>query len=913
MDGDLVPCVVIDRFDPDIPDDDARRRRLCCGVKNRPVSQLRDPAVDACDRLRDRAAALPVADRRLDIRVRRNIRGHQLPDERLPRPQFVDVDPLRRDPVDDAVDRVEIFARQFGERPDVPDDRFPVAGMPRRDLRRAGRFHQFRHQRRHAVFVPFDVDVVVVSVAGADHQVADRRLDHLAVCDHEPVDVQPVRDAAFRDAGVDDRRPQLRVLHPREIDVRVRDVSVRDGRRSQHRVDRFQVGGVDFSRADGSGCDLVSRDRLRRDFFRCDSQRRDFRRLHRARGDFVRRDRVCRQVPRRDDLGIDRLGRDRARRDLFRGDGLGRDFLRGDASGQDLLRRDRIRRQQLRHDGFRRDLVRRNAPGEDLPRRDAVRLDVLAADGARRQHPPGNGSAAQFVPRNGSARALFPERAFFVPQRDRVKRVARHLDAFADPQMDVRHQRPVARRAVLQRGVFPVFLRVRQVFPVHFQRDLRPVAFVDRETVVRGFAHPRVNHVLRQLDLGSVCLLFFLSDLQACLQRFRPDERHGADRVDVFLRQQQCAAVLRLRQRINPRHDVSDVSVPADFFQIDAVGDPVPRIAFLRLQQENVQVVADHPCAGRLQETGLRIHDGVLRVLPRHVPADRLLGHVRVDPARIFLHHRALNQEQRRRGIRPRDVAFPQHGPRQLVTHMFRVDADGFFVRAFPDPRDHEILRVDVLRWICPRLRLAQVRASADFDEPHMPGQVRRLHVLCVEIAGFDQLRARVQRCRNLPAAGLLPRDLRPVIRQHGRRAGRQHAGDRRRRLVVLFVVADLVSLRVFRSVFPCRVADCFPYRHRRVQRDAALSRRNLPVADRPQRDRPDVLFRHRTADDHSVVDPDPLVVRHHDIEVIPAVVLVVDLRLVRVQRDPVPAEISRPLSVKFDHGVHLTNNGTAA
>ena len=112
----VVPGLVVDRLHPNITGNNAGRRRLCFRIEDRSVAQLRDPAVNARDRLRDRALALPVADGALDISVAADILNHQLIDESLTGPEFIHVDLCRRNGVDQRVACVDIGRVQFAGR-----------------------------------------------------------------------------------------------------------------------------------------------------------------------------------------------------------------------------------------------------------------------------------------------------------------------------------------------------------------------------------------------------------------------------------------------------------------------------------------------------------------------------------------------------------------------------------------------------------------------------------------------------------------------------------------------------------------------------------------------------------------------------------------------------------------------------
>ena len=193
-----------------------------------------------------------------------------------------------------------------------------------------------------------------------------------------------------------------------------------------------------------------------------------------------------------------------------------------------------------------------------------------------------------------------------------------------------------------------------------------------------------------------------------------------------------------------------------------------------------------------------------------------------------------------------------------------------------------------------------------------MPGRVRGLHVLVVEVPGLDDVVPALQRGRHLASAPAPVADLRPVLRVVVRRI---IVSALRARIdcdhpVILLVVCDLVPDGVDLDVsvrLPLLVRYALQRRNLAVQRDVRLSAADFPVADRPQRDLPDILPRHRAAQNHAVIDGNQRVIRHGHIHVIPAVVLVGDRRLLSCQRDAVLAEIRCTLRVQFNHlTIHL-------
>ena len=271
MHGDLVPGVVVDGLDPDVAHHNPGRRRLRRGIEDGPVSQGGNPAVDAGNRLGDGAAALPVADGRLNVGIGTQIQGVDLRDGRLTGEKLIRVDHRRRDLVHQGVAGVDVRGIQFAGR-DLRGrvDRPPVVGMARGDFLRRG-CHLCGSYR--AVHV--HVQLVVVVVRRLDHQVADGGAHRLRVVHAEARDEQLVRHA-----GLDHRLAEVgalgvQVLHLREVDVRQGDPRVRDGCRPQGGVDGCQVCGVDLRRRDGSGADLFSGHRAGGQLFGCDGQRRD--------------------------------------------------------------------------------------------------------------------------------------------------------------------------------------------------------------------------------------------------------------------------------------------------------------------------------------------------------------------------------------------------------------------------------------------------------------------------------------------------------------------------------------------------------------------------------------------------------------------------------------------------------------
>ena len=160
--------------------------------------------------------------------------------------------------------------------------------MPGFDLRGAGRGYLCRDQGRHAVLVPFHVNVIIVAVRRADHQVADGRLHHLAVCDQQAVDVQPVSNALLRDGCLKDGRIRRQVLDVGVINIRLRDPGIRNARRTQQCIDSSQVCRVDLPGVDGPGADLVRSDSPGVDLVRRYRSRADLLRRHGPRVDLLR-------------------------------------------------------------------------------------------------------------------------------------------------------------------------------------------------------------------------------------------------------------------------------------------------------------------------------------------------------------------------------------------------------------------------------------------------------------------------------------------------------------------------------------------------------------------------------------------------------------------------------------------------
>ena len=618
----------------------------------------------------------------------------------------------------------------------------PVAGFACRDFRRCQ-----RDLRRGNASIRRDVQPVILVVGCLDHKLADGRVNHLRVPDLQLVYVISVRHRVLRDQAGD-----ARVHDPRVADVRVIDQAVRDCRGPQFRVDGVNGPRADLVRVDGPGRDLRRRHRSRVQLLRGHRVRRDLHRRHGARQDLVSRYSLRGDLLRGHRTGEDLVSRHRCRRDL----------LRCDRVRHNLVRRHRVRGNQLRHDAFTGDQVSRQAVRLDLPRRDGSRHDGGTADAVLRQHAARHAPALQAVPGH---RGLFLVRAEFgalVLLQHRVPAVAGHSDQLTDPQRSVRNLHPVPRRRVLQRRVLCVLHRIGHEHPVQVQVDLRLVALVNGEPVVRHAPHAGVNVVLRQRGLRAVAVLHRVADLQLRVQHFRPDERDRPRRVNVFLRQQQRRAVFRLRDGIDPRHDAADVAVPLYALHVRAVADRVLRRRRALRQYEHVQVVPDHPPARQAQQAALRVQDGRLRVLPAPVRVHRHVRDVRVQVPRVGLLHRALDEHDRRRRVHACHVAVAQDRPSQLVTDVLRRDPDGLVVLFLPDLRDREALLRDRPSRHGALLRFARRHDVRDFDVPQLAVQRSGLDVCVVEVRRLHHDVALVERRRDLPWLSGRPRNLCP-------------------------------------------------------------------------------------------------------------------------------------------------------
>ena len=588
---------------------------------------------------------------------------------------------------------------------------------------------------------------------------------------------------------------------------------------------------------------------------------------------------------------------------------FGRDRVRGD-----FVRRDRAGHQQLGCNAPAGDLFSRNAVRFNFPGSNALRLEILTADRTGAQGPACYRPTLDVIGSNPGRNLFLSEGALGIPPQNRVEGVARQLDGCVDPQRAVFHQHPFTRRRIHQRRVGFVFVRVRKVLPVHFQRDGGFIAFVNIEPVVRRLPHPGIYGVLIQFNLAAVFLLFLLADLEARVQRFRPDIRNRPDGVDIFFRQEQCAAVLPLRDGIDPCYQIGYVPVPFHGLQVRSVGDPVFGVRFAFPDDIHVQVVPDDMPAGFIQEAGLRVQDGRLRVLPGEVPGDQRIfpGQVGFQFARVASFHGAPDKHQRRCRRRPADIAVAQQGPPKLIADMLRVDCQQLSIGGFCNLTDGKTLLPDALGRHRARIRFRQVRALADFNKSLMPGYVSGFHISVAEVAGFNDHIPGIQVGDDLAAGDRSPRNLAPSVRIVVRGHGRIDIDDVVAGLVVLFVVAYFGACHIFLAIAPFAVFDRGHYRHGLVQRHVALSAGHFPVADGPQRNRWDFLSRHRAPDDHAVIDIDHRVIRHGHVHIISAVVLIGYRCLTGRQRDPVFGKIGRTLRVQFNQSVSplLTDNG---
>ena len=243
---------------------------------------------------------------------------------------------------------------------------------------------------------------------------------------------------------------------------------------------------------------------------------------------------------------------------------------------------------------------------------------------------------------------------------------------------------------------------------------------------------------------------------------------------------------------------------------------------------------------------------------------------------------------------------------------MLRVDCQQLPVGRFRDLINGETLFPDALGRHRARIRFRQIRALADLDKSFMPGHVSGFHISIAEVAGFDDHIPGIQVGDDLAAGDRSPRNLAPSVRIVVRRHGRIDIDDVVAGLVVLFVVADFGARHIFLGVAPFAVFDRGHYRHGLVQRHVALSAGHFPVTDCPQRNRGDILSRHRAPDDHAVINIDRRVIRHGQVHIKPAIVLIGYRCLTGRQRDPVLREIGRPFRVQFNQSVSplLTDNG---
>ena len=614
-----------------------------------------------------------------------------------------------------------------------------------------------------------------------------------------------------------------------------------------------------------------------------------------AGGQFLRGDAFRRQFLRCDGQG----------RDLIGCDGAGPDLLRADGVRGDFVRRDGLRLDQLRADRAAGDLVGGDAVGCQLPGGDAARPQRVSADAPGGQRPPAHRVALQVIAGYRAAGLLLAERTLDVPIQQRVPCIARQLDGGRDVQRPVLDQNPVSRRRVLQRRVFLVFFRIRQMDPVHFQRDVGPVAFVDGKAVVRRRPHPLVDHVLRQLDLRAVRLLFLLADFQLRVQRLRPVEGDVQNRVNMLFRQQDPAPVFRLGDGPHLGHDLRDAPVPFHVFLVVAVIDGVGRRRFRFDDQEVVQIVPDQHAAGGCEDAVLRIHDSALRVLPAPVPADVFLPDVGIQPARVILLHRPAQEHESRGRVRPRHVAVAQEHPPQLIADMLRVQIDGFPVLDLFNFRDNEALFRDLLRRVILRFAAALAGDLALLDEAGCPRQRRRFHVFAVEVAGLHDHVAGVQRLRDLAAAGGASGDMVPSVGQRVRRGHRVRVHDVVKRLVVVPIIGNLRARRVLMPVDPRRIGNRVRNRHGDVQRHVAFPAAHFVIVELAQLDSLDRLLRNRAPQHLAVFKRKRRALRaDRDIQIIPPGVLEGDLGLQRLKRQSPLAEVRCPLAVELNHVV---------
>ena len=436
--------------------------------------------------------------------------------------------------------------------------------------------------------------------------------------------------------------------------------------------------------------------------------------------------------------------------------------------------------------------------------------------------------------------------------------------------------------------------------PVNVQRDVRLVALVDIEPVVRRLPHPGVHGVLVKRNLGAVALLLLAPDLQLGIQHLGPFKRDRPDRFDVFLRKQQHAAVFRKRGRIDPCVHLAGVAGPGDPLHIDAVGDLIPRSSCRPLQEIDVQVIPQQLAADGLQKARFRIQQRGLRVLPAPVRVQLNAGHVGLDVPAVGVLHRADDEHQRGCRVHPDDLALSQDDLPQRVADVLRVHGEHLLVLCLFDFSDHKALLSDRDGRQRPGFRFAHVLAGVRPDVALRSGHRDCFHVRLVEVAALHDHGPGGQRCVGAlihPAAG----DLRPepvVRRGCAQSAVACHA------LPVFAAIADLVAGHVAPHLDPCLVADPDAFGQLRVQPDSLRqSVFHLPVGHRAQRDAVNVLRRHRCPEDLAVVKRNRARVRADTQVHVPApVFLPGDVRSDRWQVDALLREVRCPFAVKLNH-----------
>ena len=486
--------------------------------------------------------------------------------------------------------------------------------------------------------------------------------------------------------------------------------------------------------------------------------------------------------------------------------------------------------------------------------------------------------------------------------QDGVPHIAGQLDHLVHAHRAVYHAHPVPRRGVLQRQVLFVLFCVRHVDVVQFQGDLRHVAVVNVEPVLRGFPHPGEHFALRKFDLRAVTVLHLLADLQLRVQHFRPDVRHRQHAVDVFLRQRHPGPVLPLGDRVDPRDDPAHVPGPLHGFHVDTVPDLVGWIVFLVLDDVDVQVIPDHPGRDGLQQSVLWVQDGALRVLPAPVRLHCAVINAAVQASAVRFLHRAGDEHQRCCRRYAHHIALAQDGPSQLVADVLRLDADVVLVRFLVDEVYREQLRVDVERRDLQFPALPGGRAFADLDVPLVPCQRGDFHVGAVEIPHLHDGSAAGQRGDRLPRYHPGAGDLRPqsaIRRRYAQTAVTCVAYP------VLVVVCHLVPGHVGPERLPVVVRLLRSARQLAVQGRAGVC---LVVAHRAQVNGVHMLRRYGYLQDHSVIERDSVAGLPRDAhgEVIPPAVLPVHLVLRRMQLNAVIGEARCPFRVQLDHSPSL-------